>query len=58
METTQAYRVTYTRLDDRYYVGCTVRSLVNGEHRARMLCEELQNTYNVEKNSITLTRVE
>lgn len=58
METTQKFLITYTRLDDRLYVGCDVRSIVHGETRARSMCSELESTYNVEKGSITLTRIE
>lgn len=48
------YRVSYTRHDDRLFVGCQGVSFFRTEHGAARFLGELENSYNIDQDSIVV----
>ena len=48
------YRVTYTRLDDRHYVGCRGSSFFHTENATAKFLRELEQAYNIDHDSIVI----
>lgn len=52
------YRVTYTRLDDRHYVGCRGSSFFHTENATAKFLRELEQAYNIDHDSIEVYIIE
>ena len=48
------YRVSYTRLDDRFYVGCQAVSFFHTEKATAQFVMALESAYNIDHDSIVI----